>query len=80
MNNLLDRLATAGLVDGGMIVLERFPDGQAMTAVPVDTFRDYFGDALDSAEPGREYDALIAADQGKGYARVFDSWLAAGLI
>lgn len=80
MSDLLDRLATAGLVEGGMIVLEKFLDGQSKTAVPVDTFLDYFGDALDSAEPGREYDALIAADQGKGYARVFDEWHSAGLI
>ncbi|MEN6521271.1 MAG: hypothetical protein ABFD46_09005 [Armatimonadota bacterium] len=80
MNNLIDALTNAGLVEGGMIVLERYEDGTIKQTVDIQTFSGFFAAAIDSAAPGSEYDALVAADQGKGYARFFDQWHAAGII
>ncbi|MEN6372305.1 MAG: hypothetical protein ABFD64_09870 [Armatimonadota bacterium] len=80
MDNLINLLTTAGLVEDGMIVLERYEDGTIRQTVDVETFSGFFAAAVDSATPGSEYDMLVAADQGKGYSRFFDQWHAAGIL
>lgn len=80
MENFINALTDAGLVEDGMIILERYENGSYKQTVNVETFSGFFASAIDSAEPGNLYDALITADQGKGYTRFFDEWRAARIL
>ena len=85
MDELIRRLADAGRVTGDMVVLEFYESGEIFKAVDLFTFRGFFESALDSAYPGAEYKALMAADDNsdctsKGYESYFREWHAAGLI
>lgn len=73
MNNLIDRLVTAGIAKNGFVKLNDFQ------IVDVDTFNNFFG-STDGT-----YNALIAADTNpdgntKGYAQFFNAWKDAGIL
>ncbi len=80
MNELLELLSTHNLMDdSGNIVLERYPNG-GYQAVDAESFTSIFGSAIEGVEQSEWYAALIAADQGRGYSRFFDTWKNAGIL
>jgi hypothetical protein len=86
MEQLLTALREAGLLDEqGRIVLKRYLGG-GYQCVEAEVFASMFGSALDNAEGGNVYEALMAADvdpdtgHARGYTRSFQEWRQAGLI
>ena len=73
MDNLMQKLAAAGLIISGFIKLDDFQ------MVDIETFSGFFGSTDGS------YSALVAADANadgtfKGYTRFFDAWKSAGIL
>ncbi|MGB9587077.1 MAG: hypothetical protein ACPL7O_02735 [Armatimonadota bacterium] len=86
MEQFLTTLREAGLLDEqGRIVLKRYLGG-GYQCVEAEVFASIFGSALNDAEGGRIYEALLAADADpatgnpRGYARFFQEWHQVGLI
>ncbi len=80
MTELFSRLSARGLIDSaGNIILEQYPDG-GYQGVDAEWFKNEFGNAIDGLDQSKWHSALVATDNGRGYARFFDVWKALGVL